>query len=93
MTLSSRLIRLAHEQPSLREHLLPLLKEAKQDADTQYKVRLREVRGHLDKISDLVTKHEFLQSNEPRNWGYVGDLGYVAEELGNVVRFLKNEDH
>jgi hypothetical protein len=44
MTLRSRLIRLAHEKPELREHLLPLLKVGKEAADKKaYPPELRDI--------------------------------------------------
>jgi hypothetical protein len=56
MTLRSKLIRLAHENPSLREGILPLLKDGagltKSAASAKAIVRFRKLEDHLKSKGD-----------------------------------------
>ena len=90
-SLRSDLIRLAHTNESIRPHLLPILREAKEDAEAQYQSRARQIGAFLRKIEQLLSKHVHEQRSEPQNWGFSGDLGYVQERLGEVIDFLGGE--
>ena len=78
-TLRTKLIRLAHQQPSLRPHLLPLLKTAALDAST--KAKLMELDAEIARL-DLAERADKLAKDiyKPR---------YDAENLSRSARELK----
>ena len=63
--------------------------KTKRTAQIAYDERRKIVQGQLDKIQKLLKDHDGFQSQYPEVWGYVGNLDYVEEMLGDVVRFLK----
>jgi len=42
----------------------------------------------LAKLQEALAKHAAQQKEEPRNWGYAGDLGHVEEMLDGLSEFL-----
>jgi len=60
------------------------------DAGKAYAERLKKVREHLTRIEDGLRNH--LVNVEKIDWGHVGDLGYLDEQLGQVARFIHNEE-
>ena len=50
-----------------------------------------EIDALLKKIKAGLTKHSRNEKQNPRNWGYVGDLQHIASELQEVSDFLYNE--
>jgi len=59
------------------------------EAVREYADRVKEARLLLRRIDKGIGQHEREQKREPKNWGYVGDMGHVVEELNDVARFLK----
>ena len=64
------------------------VKMSKTTVETRYDIRLGEVRGLLAHIAKAVDAHEARQANDPTNWGGVGDISHVAEELAGIWGFL-----
>ena len=60
------------------------------DASKAYAERLKKVREHLARIESGLKNH--VADGEKLHWGHTGDLGYVAERLAEVARFINNED-
>lgn len=42
----------------------------------------------LKRIAARLAKHQQKQATEPADWGYVGDLGHVNEQLAYVLASL-----
>jgi len=42
----------------------------------------------LKRIAIRLAEHEARQAAEPCDWGYVGDLGHINEELAQVLAAL-----
>lgn len=59
MTLRNKLIKLAHAKPELREHLLPLIKEAKRN---QYEVSVWAWEGTGQMDTDFFSEHQYANS-------------------------------
>ena len=51
---------------------------------------MKQIDGRLAEIRKELANH--LPKGKRADWAYVGDLGYVAEQLHIVEAFLKNED-
>ena len=60
------------------------------DAAKAYKERLKKVREHMARIEAGLKNH--VGDDERIDWSHTGDLGYVAEKLAEVARFINNED-
>jgi hypothetical protein len=60
------------------------------DAVTEYKAKSREVRKLLSDLDKAMTKHDKRQATDPMDWGFVGNLGHVVEELEEVSRFMNS---
>lgn len=90
MNLRSKMIHLAHEEPELRPHILPLLngKTAAKDANVEFQSKLKVTQKLIDELKKALVLEARRQATDPRNWGYVGDLGHVNEELEEVIKFL-----
>ena len=42
----------------------------------------------LKRIATRLSEHQARQAAEPCDWGYVGDLGHINEELAQVLAAL-----
>jgi len=60
------------------------------DANRSYEERQHDAQQLLKKLQDLLKKHAADQKKHPGDWGYPGDLGYVVEELQNIVRSFED---
>lgn len=85
MGLRSRLVRLAHDMPSLREHLLPLLSKrsavATSDSLTKKLSALMEWKNEL--ISASNTLDVLIAAGEARRLGRVGDIKILSMSFSN----------
>lgn len=61
-----------------------------QTANHKYQSRMLTAEAYLKIIAKLLKEHKAEQANKPLNWGYVGDLGKVNEELGEIAAFLRS---
>ena len=59
----------------------------RQTASQAYKTRLAEVQKQMARIQDALKTHV----DGKLNWGHVGDLGYVADELKTAADFITGE--
>lgn len=57
----------------------------KETATAAYARLSAEVSGLLAQFEARLTEHAKKQQAEPRHWGYVGDLGYFAEQLRTIA--------
>ena len=58
-----------------------------QNASEAYKARLAEVLKQMARIQGALTTHV----DGTLNWGHVGDLGYVTEQLKTAADFITGE--
>ena len=60
-------------------------------SDGDYKWELRQCRGFLKDIENVLKDHEARQKKDPDDYGYVGDLAHAAGNLVEVIRFLRGQ--
>jgi len=56
-------------------------------AQAKYHVRRNEIETKLQNIQRMVNAHR-LNAGDKLNWGHVGDLALVSEQLDEVAAFL-----
>jgi hypothetical protein len=39
-------------------------------------------------LNEKLKKHQTDFNQDPTNWGYVGDIGYVSEKIDEILKFL-----
>ena len=64
------------------------MKKAKQTAAQTYAERQNDVGVLLDLIAQEMQVHAERQAEDPRNWGFAGDLGEVKRGLMETLSFL-----
>ena len=64
------------------------MKNAKKTAATEYSEKAAISRDLLKRIAARLSDHQTRQAENPNDWGYVGDLGRVNEELAQVLAAL-----
>ena len=64
------------------------MKNAKKTAATDYSEKAAISRDLLKRIAARLSDHQTRQAANPNDWGYVGDLGRVNEELAQVLAAL-----
>jgi hypothetical protein len=57
-------------------------------ADESYQAKLTEIKATMRKIEAGLDKHSKRQTGKPLNWGFVGDLFYILEELTEMSDFV-----
>jgi len=62
--------------------------QTKQSAAARYAELHGESKELLKRIAARLAKHQQKQAAEPADWGYVGDLGRVNEQLAYVLASL-----
>ena len=60
-------------------------------AKEAYTRKAKEIKALIEKIESGLEQHAQEQKESPRNWGYVGDLAYYAEQLQNISDSLHGE--
>jgi hypothetical protein len=60
-----------------------------QSADERYHHHLKNVQTSMKNIQRLLDKHLKDQSKKPTDWGFVGDMGKVSEDLKDIETFLR----
>lgn len=48
-----------------------------------------EIKFKIDLLIEKLEKHKTQFENNPSNWGFVGDIEYVSNNLDEVLKFLK----
>lgn len=54
-------------------------------ADEQYTKELQKMNGLVKKVQEKMAWHEGMQSQDRKNWGYVGDLQHYNELLQQIL--------
>ena len=58
---------------------------SKQTAATAYSQKNVITQDLLNRIAGRLAEHQVQQAAKPRDWGFVGDLGHINEELAQVL--------
>lgn len=69
---------------------MPRTPTTREDAPTAYRRLKRDVETMLDLIAADVAAHSTQAAADPRNWGYIGDLGNIRNHLMDCLVFLGN---
>ena len=64
------------------------IERRKESADDAFKRNLSDVNGMLKKVKKAIDNTEKKQKADPMNYGFAGSMGYVREQLENIVSFL-----
>lgn len=56
-------------------------------ADQRYNELEAEIKAIQKELNDKLVNHK--KSFNGKNWGYVGDLGYIHEQLKNINSFIR----
>ena len=64
------------------------MKNAKKTAATDYSEKAAISQDLLKRLAARLSDHQTRQAANPNDWGYVGDLGRVNEELAQVLAAL-----
>lgn len=59
------------------------------DLKSKYDSKTKEVEQQLQQIKLTIKKHNQNFKQEPNNWGYLGDLGYVSDKLNEIIQFVR----
>ena len=62
----------------------------KTDLEKKYSEVSNECEMLLNTLKSKLKKHNKLFSEHPTNYGYLGNLGHVRQQLQNIDEFLKN---
>lgn len=60
------------------------------NTSTKYNQLMIKIENDLILLYEKLKKHQKEFNKDSSNWGYVGDLEYVSNEIDEVVKFLKN---
>lgn len=61
------------------------INEAHADAASAYKEKVSIIEKSIKLLQQKVKAHAKKQKNEPKNWGYVGDMGHWIEKLDDII--------
>ena len=64
------------------------MNNTKKTAATDYSEKAAISQDLLKRIAARLSDHQTRQATNPNDWGYVGDLGRVNEELAQVLAAL-----
>ena len=55
----------------------------------RYAEQAAEIEKHRATLQAKLANHKRMRAADPANWGYVGDLGYILEQVKNAADFLE----
>jgi hypothetical protein len=58
-------------------------------AEKAYDQRVKSCREKIKRVTDVLNKDEKEFKKDLKDWGYVGSLGYVEEQLDEILKFMK----
>jgi Flp pilus assembly protein TadD len=65
--------------------------KTKRTAAEVYDERDAAITAVLNRLQDGLAAHRREAHADPKNWGFVGDLGYVLDRLDEAVSFIRGE--
>ena len=63
-----------------------------QTAQEKYDTWERTINLQLKKLKEKLEEHSKFQKDDPKDWGFVGDLAHISSELDNTLRMLRIRD-
>lgn len=63
-------------------------KRNKMKASKRYNELRIKLENDLIVLNEKLKKHQGDFNENPMNWGYVGDIGYVSERIDEILKFL-----
>jgi hypothetical protein len=64
----------------------------KRTAAQAYNEMATAITALMNQINDGLANHKRDANADPKNWGYVGDLGYYREQLREIVNGMTGEE-
>lgn len=61
------------------------------DVANKFSTYMRSIFEKLDKIKIGIDNMAIDQVKDPRNWGYVGNMVHINDELDNILIFLNSK--
>jgi len=58
-------------------------------AKEAYSSRRTTIKKLISGLENKLKRHSEKQNKNPTDWGLVADLGYVKEQLENLIKFIK----
>lgn len=74
---------------NISEELTKVAEKFADDYEGMYKEKQRQIDDLLKQLERGLKKHDKKFQKGMKNYGYIGDLGHVVEQLQEVVDFLK----
>jgi hypothetical protein len=71
------------------QEILKVAKELTADANSDYKLNLRNAQNILRDIEKELKTHQKKQAETPQNWTHTGELEWVNDALMEVKEFLE----
>lgn len=62
------------------------------ELEEKFNVHYTESLQIIDQIKIAIDDFAIQQQKEPRNWGFVGTMAHIHDELREVLNILKNEE-
>jgi hypothetical protein len=62
------------------------------ESDIAYKKLVKHIADQLYTMHDLMGRHGKRQEQNPRDWGFVGDLNTVSDYLLNAIAYLSQTE-
>ena len=59
------------------------------NTSTKYNQLMIKIENDLILLKRKLKKHQTGFNQNPHNWGFIGDLEYVSNEIAEVVKFLR----
>ena len=60
------------------------------EPQNRYKENREEIERFLLILKEKLEKHNSNFQENPKNWGYVGDLSYIKEKLEEITNFINS---
>ena len=57
-------------------------------ADGSYKERRTQMDKDIKTLQAALKKMDAKQKKDPKNWGYTGNLGKIADDMEEIIRFV-----
>lgn len=55
----------------------------------RYNKHQEEIKSKIDLLTEKLKQHKTQFENNTSNWGFVGDIEYVSNNLDEILKFLK----
>lgn len=62
------------------------------DATKSYNKTKQEISVKIKALVDLIEANSKMQSQDSKNWGYVGSLNLVRNDLDEIINFLSYDE-